>query len=281
MIRKIITAAFATSIIFVVGCQKEELSESTTETVTSDGTEEETVEPNSMLVFDDMTNVDKDEEGKIVLPQLQGPKEGDTVVTISTSVGDVKIRLFPEYAPKAVENFITHAKEGYYNGVIFHRVIKDFMIQGGDPEGTGMGGESIWGTPFENEVTPNLRNFRGALAMANAGPDTNGSQFYIVQNNSLDESSKQQLTTMGGQLDTKVNPGNPDDEATLGDLYPQEAIDEYITNGGYPMGDFSYTVFGQVYEGMDIVDGIAAVETGENDKPVSDVVINGISVSEY
>ena len=108
--------------------------------------------------------------------------EGDTVVTINTSMGDSKIKLFPEKAPKAVENFVTHAKNGYYNNVIFHRVINDFMIQGGDPEGTGYGGESIWGKPFEDEFSNELRHFRGALSMANAGPNTNGSQFFIVQN---------------------------------------------------------------------------------------------------
>ena len=119
------------------------------------------------------------------LPQLEGVKKGDTIATIHTNYGDIKVWFFPKYAPKAVENFTTHAKEGYYNGLIFHRVINNFMIQGGDPTGTGAGGESIWGKEFENEVNLNLRSFRGALCMANAGPDTNGSQFYIVQNKNV------------------------------------------------------------------------------------------------
>ena len=113
--------------------------------------------------------------------QLEALKQGDTVAILKTNLGDIKFKLFPDEAPKTVENFTTHIKDGYYNGIIFHRVIKDFMIQGGDPTGTGMGGESIYGRPFEDECTPVLRNYRGALSMANAGPCTNGSQFFVVQ----------------------------------------------------------------------------------------------------
>lgn len=101
--------------------------------------------------------------------------------TIKTNAGDIVVELFPDIAPKAVENFITHAKDGYYDGVIFHRVMRQFMIQGGDPTGTGRGGESIWGKPFEDEFKPNIIFDRaGILAMANRGPNTNGSQFFIT-----------------------------------------------------------------------------------------------------
>jgi len=110
------------------------------------------------------------------LVNVKGPK-----ATIKTNHGEILIQLFPEQAPKTVENFVGLAKKGYYDGVIFHRVINDFMIQGGDPTGTGMGGESIWGAPFEDEFSNELFNIRGALSMANAGPATNGSQFFIVQ----------------------------------------------------------------------------------------------------
>ena len=92
---------------------------------------------------------------------------------IKTNRGDMTFILLPEAAPKAVENFTTHAKNGYYDGLIFHRVIKDFMIQGGDPNGTGMGGESIWGAPFEDEFSLDARNYYGALSMANSGPNRN------------------------------------------------------------------------------------------------------------
>ena len=101
--------------------------------------------------------------------QLEKCEKGDKIATVKTNMGEIKIRLFPKYAPKAVENFVTHAQNGYYNGLIFHRVIENFMIQGGDPNGNGTGGKSIWGEPFEDEFTPELHNLRGALSMANAG----------------------------------------------------------------------------------------------------------------
>jgi peptidylprolyl isomerase len=106
---------------------------------------------------------------------------GNLYVTFETNQGSIEFKLFPEIAPKACENFATHAEKGYYNGVIFHRVIKEFMIQGGDPDGTGMGGKSIWGKPFEDECVREVSfNRPGILAMANAGPRTNGSQFFIT-----------------------------------------------------------------------------------------------------
>jgi peptidylprolyl isomerase len=105
----------------------------------------------------------------------------DKIVVLETNQGKIEIKLMPEVAPKACENFIKLVEKGYYNGLIFHRVIKRFMIQGGDPTGTGMGGESIWGKPFEDEVKPDVSFDRpGLVAMANAGPNTNGSQFFIT-----------------------------------------------------------------------------------------------------
>ena len=104
-----------------------------------------------------------------------------TVAVIKTNMGTIEIELFPDKAPKTVENFVGLANKGYYNGVIFHRVIDKFMIQGGDPTGTGRGGESIWGKSFEDEIDPSLKfDEPGILAMANAGPNTNGSQFFIT-----------------------------------------------------------------------------------------------------
>ncbi|MFH1782907.1 MAG: peptidylprolyl isomerase [Candidatus Omnitrophota bacterium] len=107
--------------------------------------------------------------------------EKKTNVVLKTDQGDIKIALFPEIAPKACENFVGLIKKEYYNGIIFHRVIKDFMIQGGDPTATGTGGESIWNRPFEDEVTSDITfNKEGILAMANSGKNTNGSQFFIT-----------------------------------------------------------------------------------------------------
>ena len=103
------------------------------------------------------------------------------VVVLETTQGKITLELFPKVAPLAVENFVTHVKNGYYDGLIFHRIIKGFMIQGGDPTGTGRGGECIWGKPFRDEFAPNVTfNRKGILAMANAGPSTNGSQFFIT-----------------------------------------------------------------------------------------------------
>jgi peptidylprolyl isomerase len=116
--------------------------------------------------------------------QAQEPERGGTLMTVAvmkTSMGEIVLRFFPDIAPKAVENFERLAKKGYYDGVIFHRVIDGFMIQGGDPLGTGYGGKSIWGVAFENETHPDyVFDRKGILAMANAGKDTNGSQFFIT-----------------------------------------------------------------------------------------------------
>ena len=112
--------------------------------------------------------------------QVQADEKAPIVV-LETNVGKIELKLFPEVAPLAVENFVTHVKNGYYNGLIFHRVIKGFMIQGGDPTGTGRGGESIWHKDFKDEFAPNVVFDRPyLLAMANRGPVTNGSQFFIT-----------------------------------------------------------------------------------------------------
>lgn len=127
-----------------------------------------------MLVFFIFTLSLQGEETKVMTPK-------NPIVTIETNLGNITIALKPDIAPKAVENFIELAKKDYYNDVIFHRVIKGFMIQGGDPTGTGRGGASVYGKPFEDEVTPSVQFTKpGILAMANAGPKTNGSQFFIT-----------------------------------------------------------------------------------------------------
>ena len=192
-----------------------------------------------------------------MLKQKEMPAVGEKIAVIKTDKGDIKVRLFPEEAPKAVENFVTHAENGYYDGLIFHRVIKDFMIQGGDPKGTGTGGESIWGKPFADEFSSELHNFRGALSMANAGPNTNGSQFFIVQAPSVDERFIPQMER-------------------LPDMFTDESVEDYKAVGGTPWLDFRHTVFGQVFEGMDVVDAIASVSRDASDKPLEDVVINSV-----
>lgn len=165
--------------------------------------------------------------------QTKCPKNGEVVAKITTNYGEIWLKLFPDYTPKTVENFIGLSERGYYDNLIFHRTIQDFMIQGGDPSGNGTGGESIWGKKFKDEFTPKLKNLRGALSMANAGPNTNGSQFFIVQK-----------------------------------------------DGGTPWLDNHHTVFGQVFSGMDVVDEIANVTVGANDKPMKDVKMEKVETYE-
>lgn len=166
------------------------------------------------------------------------PKVGDTVAVLHTNYGDIAMSFFPKYAPKGVENFQTLAKEKKYDNTIFHRVIKKFIIQGGDyTNGDGTGGESCWGKEFENECVDELKNIRGAVAYANAGADTNGSQFFI---NSVEN--------------TNLN-GN-------------------------------YTVFGQVFAGMDVVDLISNCEvtvnsSGESSSPVNEVKLESVEITRY
>ena len=190
-------------------------------------------------------------------PQLNEVNEKNPLVTVHTNQGDFTLELFPEVAPKTVENFITHAKNGYYDGVIFHRVIEDFMIQGGDPTGTGMGGESIYGRTFEDEFSREAFNLYGALSMANAGPNTNGSQFFIVTAKQVPAQMLKQLKDGG---------------------WPEEIVEEYAKVGGTPWLDHRHTVFGRVIEGMDVVLKIEGVKRNAQDRPLEDVVIESMDV---
>ena len=194
--------------------------------------------------------------------QTQGLQKGDLFAEINTTMGKISVRLFKDDAKKTVENFVTHAKNGYYDGIIFHRVIKDFMIQGGDPTGTGRGGKSIYGASFEDEFTPKLHNIRGALSMANAGPNTNGSQFFIVEASSCPENMLMQMQE-------------------LENAYPKDCQEDYKTLGGTPWLDFKHSVFGQVVEGMDVVEKIARAPVGAMDKPVEDIKILNINIGEF
>lgn len=154
---------------------------------------------------------------------------------IQTNKGTIKFELLEEDAPKTTENFRLLADKNYYDGVIFHRVISGFMIQGGDPLGMGYGGESAWGGKFDDEINASSDLYKGAyakgtVAMANSGPNTNGSQFFIMH------------------------------------------VD-------YPLPP-SYTKFGRVIEGQDVVDAIAAVETDDRDKPTSPVIMEKVTIEE-
>ena len=205
--------------------------------------------------------------GPVTLIQSQPPEPGDTIAVMETTMGTIRIRLFPQYAPITVENFVGLIEQGFYEGIIFHRVIPNFMIQGGCPQGTGMGGMSIFldeegnPQPFEDEVVDELWNFRGALSMANAGPGTNMSQFFIVQSSDpIDEATAAAMREVG---------------------FPEEVIYYYSQVGGTPHLDgfpSIHTVFGHVIEGMDVVDAIAGVQTVPGDRPAEDVEIISITL---
>ena len=172
--------------------------------------------------------------------QLQPPAEGAMIATLTTSLGDISFVLYPDAAPMAVENFTGLAAQGYYNGLPFHRVVADYLIQTGDATGTGTGGSTIWGgTPYPVELSDSLHHFTGAVAMACVQDEGNRSQFYIVAvpQDSVTKKAAQALTEAGVR---------------------QSVADGYTAVGGAPELDNLDTVFGQVYAGMDVVDAIAA-----------------------
>jgi peptidyl-prolyl cis-trans isomerase B (cyclophilin B) len=169
--------------------------------------------------------------------QTAGPNSGDTIVTLETDKGSIKIKLFTEEVPETTKNFIELSKAGKYDGVPFHRIIDDFMIQTGDfTAQNGTGGHSYKGpgTMIEDEFSSKLKHLKGTLSMANGGPNTNGSQFFIV-----------------------------------------------TAEEGTPHLNNLHSVFGQVFEGQDVVDAISTVETGFQDKPLSPLSIKSIEIDEY
>lgn len=220
---------------------------------------------------EDMSDEENTQSGEVTLEnydfgvaaerQMSMPEDGETIAIMHVKgYGEVHMKFFEDVAPKAVENFITHAKNGYYDGLTFHRVINEFMIQGGDPLGTGTGGESIWGEGFGTELDYSLVPYRGSLCMAMSSlPNSIGSQFFITQAH-YDENMKVMLEYYG---------------------YPSNLLEQYKEHGGYLSLYLQYTVFGQVYDGLDVIDKIAAVETNSDDKPLEDVIIEKIEITTY
>ncbi|MBB5887191.1 cyclophilin family peptidyl-prolyl cis-trans isomerase/predicted RNA-binding protein with RPS1 domain [Lactovum miscens] len=193
-------------------------------------------------------------------PQLDLKSTKGTIATIHTNLGDLKVHFFDELTPRTVKNFLELARNNYYDGIAFHRIINEFMIQGGDPTGTGAGGESIYGKRFEDEFSDFLFNLRGALSMANAGPNTNGSQFFIVQKSNSDY-SKADLESAG---------------------WPTEIAKAYAERGGTPHLDRRHTVFGQLADeaSFEVLDKIANVSVDHNDRPLEKVFIESITIEE-
>ena len=239
----------------------------------------------------DIIKIDRFEKintDKEVGHQLDMPEAGEEIAIVTTNYGTFKMRFFPEEAPATVYNFKKLAQNGYYNGLVFHRVIENFMIQGGDPLGTGTGGESIWKEKFKDEFSKNLFNITGSVAMANSGKDTNGSQFFINYNkdavqwdyyNSVYEeyyspSPEEFNAYYGGTLDMeKLN-------ADIMELYNEHGGNVHL-DGKLNTAHKGHTVFAQVFEGLEVVEEISRVDTDISDKPLSDVVIESIVIAAY
>lgn len=190
------------------------------------------------------------------------PEENEEIAVITVKdYGNIKIKLFPEQCPEGVENFRRLINEmQYYDGLKFHRVIKNFVIQTGDPQGNGTGGNSIWGEGFEQEINSGLRHFNGAVSYATSTDKLNGSQFFIVTSDTNNDF--QSLSDAGY-------------------YFPENVTGLYEKYGGYPTLDGEYEVFGQVFEGLDICYAIAEAETDENDMPLNDIVIEKAVITEY
>lgn len=303
-IKAVIAACIAAVTVAAVtgGCDSSSSSSSSGSSSSSAASATEAATNAELIGWDDLgieRNIYDDTEHEVGY-QLDKPSAGEEIAIMHTSEGDIYMRFFPEAAPKAVENFITHAKDGYYDGLTFHRVIDSFMIQGGDPKGDGTGGESIYGESFEDEFSNKLFNIRGSVAMANSGADTNGSQFFINQGDkdaftgwaNLEaqwKSVHQQISNYvaQGQTDIVINQLNYIAGLDT-DKVPDEAKKLYEENGGNPTLDGAFniidrghTVFAQVYDGIDIVDKIAAVDTDANNKPTKDIVIDSIEITTY
>lgn len=211
--------------------------------------------------------------------QFAPPEQGEKIAVLEVEgYGTIKMRLFPDNAPKAVENFKTLAKEGKYDGVPFHRVIKDFMIQTGDTSLNGGDGKDIWGSGFGIEVSDTLHHYSGAVAMARTNDMKAGqsSQFYIVSNENIKQIADSQFDSFETQLSAAGNSVT----------YSDKVRELYNEKGGYPPLDMQYTVFGQVFEGLDVVNQIAAVECemGQDrqmSSPVEKVVISKAQIVAY
>lgn len=211
--------------------------------------------------------VSGEEQESLSLYQFARPEDGDEIIVIRTSEGEMKVMLFPEAAPKAVENFKTHAANGYYNGLKFYKIEPNKALFTGDPKGDGTGGESIFSddvgrvVPFEDEYSMNLWHFRGALSMVNDGKeDNNGSRFCFVQSKSVTAEMLSEMRSIG---------------------FPSDVILKYAGSGGAPWMDTKQVVFAQVFDGLEVLDKIADLPTDENGVPKENVTIVSMSVEKY
>lgn len=236
--------------------------------------------------------------------QLEKPQKGETIAVLHTDYGDITLRFFAKQAPKTVTNFVNLAKAGKYNNTTFHRVIKDFVIQGGHygEDQNHPNGISSYGDEFEDEFCDKLFNIRGAVSMANNAKDSNGSQFFINQTtkdsfvsnggwSKYDEVWENIRTQLKNYKDSNLLNAFVDengDKFINTAIIPDEVKSLYNKNGGNPnldgvfnAADRGNTVFAQVIDGMDVVDKIANVKTDDKDVPLENVVINSVEIKKY
>ena len=205
----------------------------------------------------------KGEKGEDVtssVRQLCSPKEGDTIVTIVTGKGTIKAVIYDDLVPKTAQNFMDLADTGYYDGMIVHKTIKNFVMQFGDKTLKGDGGESFSGQGVSPEYRDDLHSYTGALGMVVYGDGLQYSQFFIIAGDTVSDAYIEAMQKAG---------------------YSPEVIDAFKELGGQPQLDYVYTIFGQVYEGLDIVKDIASQDTDKYNRPKKDITIKTVSISSY
>ena len=202
----------------------------------------------------------KEERTESPLRQLSAPVEGDTVVTIMTDMGTIRAVIFDDLVPSTAQNFIGLAESGYYDGMIIHKVIDEFVMQFGDKTLKGNGGDSFSGTGVSPEFRDDLHSYKGSLGMVVYGDGLQYSQFFIVAGSNVSDEYVAEMQKAG---------------------YSQDVIDAYEKLGGLPGLDYVYTVFGQVFEGMDVVEQITSQETDKYNRPKKDITVKTVTISYY
>ena len=259
-------AVLCAGMVFASACgQSASSTAGTTDTSTTAATKEAESDADAESFADDIN------QAVAGVNQLRELQPGDTVAELEIAgYGKVTILLFPEQAPLAVENFVGLAEQGYYDGLTFHRVIEDFMLQGGDPTGTGRGGESFFGKSFEDEFSADLFPLYGSLCMANSGKNTNGSQFFlvtckdVVSYAQLEQVAQSYASNYGINIDYS--------------MMSKQCRNNYASVGGAYWLYCQHTVFGQIVEGLDIIDKADSAETDSNDKPVADIIVEKVTI---
>lgn len=296
-IKNTLAAMIAACCLLTVGCSSKDADESSSNSSSAVADENSSAGDSSSVVVS--SEIGKSGDGNLNFEL----KVGDTIAEFNIEgYGTIKAKLFPEIAPKGVDNFIKLAEQGYYNGKTIHRVMSDFMLQGGSLNGDGTGGEAADGGDFGVEANYNARHFYGALCYANAA-GRNTTQFYIVNNKKPQDFTQLPPANIRATAESYTPYRDAYDESSFEYQYYDNMVtyynnladmienaldgteDKYKAEGGTPTLDGGYTVFGQVYEGLDVIDAISACEVeargNELSKPVDTITITSVTISEY